>query len=112
MACITLEGPEGKRTVPENHPYRKMPGEKITGVVWDCGYSADQDQVNQELERHGLKLGDAISWATTRLGIKKCASCAARQEILNAARDLGWAETIKQIRETFKCSTTDKNINA
>jgi hypothetical protein len=71
--------------------------------MYDCGiaHAGVPDNVELELERGGLKLGDSIAWATKKLGIKQCVPCKARQEILNNVSEVGWAETIKQIKETF-----------
>lgn len=55
----------------------------------------------QELEREGVKWGDVVKWITTKLGVEQCASCRTRQEILNRARQLGWKEAIRQIKETL-----------
>lgn len=100
MGCIVLEGPAGKRKVPEGEPYQRLVGEEIVGVDWDCK-GAEQRDVEAELERQGVAWGDAIAWVTKRLGVKQCAPCKARQEILNHAKELGWGETLRQIRETF-----------
>ena len=101
MACIKLHSEWGDRIIPENTPYRLLRGEQIVGVTWDCGNQVTQDEVDAELEREGLKLGDAIAWVTKKFGIQQCAPCKARQEILNHARKLGWSETFRQLKETL-----------
>ena len=101
MACIVLKSPLGERKIPENTPYQLLKEEAIIGVAWDCGESIQSDEVDQNLERAGLKIGDAIAWTTKKLGIKQCAPCKARQAILNHAKENGWAETLKQLKETF-----------
>jgi len=55
----------------------------------------------QELEKAGVRWGDAVKWVTSKMGLRQCAACHSRQEILNQARQLGWAETIRQIKETL-----------
>ena len=86
----------------EGQSHIPAPGAYNTGVVkWDCGTSTPQDEVEEKLEAQGLKIGDTIAWVTKKLGLKQCAPCKARQEILNHARELGWSETLRQIKETF-----------
>ena len=58
-------------------------------------------QLNDAMGKEDIKWGDAIAWATSKLGIEACAACRARQRILNHAKQLGIAETIRQIKETF-----------
>jgi hypothetical protein len=60
--------------------------------------------LRKDLEKEGIQWGDAIKWATDKLGIKQCARCRQDQAILNQARQLGLAETIRQIKETFRGS--------
>jgi len=103
MACIILKSALGERKIPENTPYRLLVGEALAGVDWDCGEVLQVD-VEAELKKAGLQLGDAIAWVTKKVGIKQCAPCKARQEILNHVSELGWTETIKQIRGTFNGS--------
>lgn len=107
MACFLLKSQWGERWMAENQPYQRLEGEYIVeGVVrWDCGPQATdaiEDEVHSNLEKSGIKWGDAIAWTTKKLGIKQCAPCKARQEILNSAKELGWAETIRQLKETLK----------
>jgi hypothetical protein len=60
-----------------------------------------ESQLNDAMGKEGIKWGDAIAWATTKLGLEACAACKARQRILNQAKSLGIAETIRQIKGTF-----------
>lgn len=99
MACIVLHSPAGTRRVVENTPYRLLLGEEIIGVDPSCE-GQDQRNVDTELEKQGIQWGNAIAWVTKRLGIQQCAPCKARQEILNHAQELGWSETLRQIKET------------
>lgn len=104
MACLTWEMPGGKRyLVAEGQAHTPPPGAKLLdGVIaWDCATSTSQYEVDAMLEREGVRWGDAIAWTTKKLGIKQCAPCKARQEILNNVSKMGWADTIKQIKETF-----------
>lgn len=74
----------------------------VPGLIdWTCAGGTQQNEVDAMLEKQGLKLGDSIAWVTKRLGIKQCAPCKARQEILNHVAEKGWAETLKQIKRTF-----------
>ena len=100
MACIKLCGPLGERIIAENENYRLFKGEAICATLWDCNRSSSSD-VNTELAKQGLKIGDAIAWATKKIGIKQCAPCKARQEILNNVEKVGWVEAMKQIKATL-----------
>jgi hypothetical protein len=102
MACIKLKGPLGERTIPENTRYQLLIGEAIDGVVWDCGPNIQvSDEVGINLERAGIKWGDAIAWATSKFGISQCSSCKARQAILNKVGEVGWIETLKELKKTI-----------
>ena len=106
MACFTVRGPRGERKIEEGQQYRLAPGEAIVpGLIdWACGPQIPGDpayNAQEELEAQGVKWGDAVAWVTKQLGVKQCAPCKARQEILNNASKVGWAETIKQIKETI-----------
>lgn len=103
MACIIWQLPNGKEyLVGENVAHMPPLGAFNTGKIdWTCEGSTSQHEVDAMLQTQGLKLGDAIAWVTKKIGIKQCAPCKARQEILNNAQKLGWSETIKQIKETL-----------
>jgi hypothetical protein len=103
MACIVWELPGGETyLVAEGEAHIPPLGAKHTGKVkWDCGESTPQDEVDEMLEKQGIPWGSAIKWATSKVGISQCSRCKAREEILNHARELGWAETLRQIKETF-----------
>ena len=103
MACITWELPNGDRYLVQEAVAHTPPlGAFNTGIVdWTCKGSTEQHEVDAMLEKQGLKLGDAIAWVTKKIGLKQCAQCKARQEILNNAQKLGWSETLKQIKETL-----------
>lgn len=100
MNCIILKSPLGERKVLEGEPYQLMIGEYIDGVDYNCSGDEVRD-VDTQLEKAGIKWGDTIAWVTKRLGIKQCAPCKARQEILNHASEHGWKETLRQIKGTF-----------
>ena len=94
------------RKVAEGQPYRLMSGETIVGYEHTDEKGAITDippeSLNDHLEKEGIQWGDAVKWVASRLGVKQCAPCRARQEILNNASNLGWTETIRQIKSTFK----------
>jgi hypothetical protein len=93
---IVLQGPLGTRKVAEGVPYRLLEGEAVVGST------ADEDKIKLEtaLDEAGVKWGDAIAWVTKRLGVKQCAPCKARQEILNHMGTYGIAETVRLLKET------------
>jgi hypothetical protein len=105
MACFTLRGPNGDRKVEENTSYTLQVGEAIVpGLIdWGCGPQLPGDpayNMQQELAERGVQWGDAIAWVTKKIGMKQCAPCKARQEIFNRVSELGWVETIRQIKAT------------
>lgn len=105
MACLIVTGPWGERLLPEGpdgNVRGKRKGETIVGVKPDCGVIQPRDIVDDEMEKAGVAWGDAIAWVTKRIGIKQCSPCKARQEILNSAGQLGFAETFRQIKDTFR----------
>lgn len=103
MACITWQLPNGdKYLVAENEAHNPPIGAFNTGIVdWTCNGGTQKHEVDAMLEEEGLKIGSAIAWVTKKIGIKQCSACKARETILNSATKLGWAETLKQIKETL-----------
>jgi len=77
---------------------------KMEGGVLSATSSSHRSleaQLKEQMGQEGVQWGDAIAWATKKLGIEACAPCKARQNILNHAKQLGIRETIKQIKDTF-----------
>ncbi len=107
MDCLVLHGSGRRIAVGSDgvYHYRLEPGESFIGEFDpSCAGAAIENRsetVDEKLAKEGLHLGDAIAWVTKKVGIKQCAPCKARQEILNHAAALGWSETIRQIKETF-----------
>jgi len=58
-------------------------------------------QLTNELKDKGIQWGDAIAWATTKVGLTKCSACRARQELLNQIKQNGLAYTLSAIKDTF-----------
>lgn len=104
MACLTWELPNGERyTVAEGVAHSPKMGAKMIGVQWNCGPSTatDAEELERKLEGSGVQWGSAIKWVTSKIGIKQCSKCKAREVILNHAKELGWGETIRQLKETI-----------
>jgi hypothetical protein len=104
MACIILRNQKGdERRVGDNENYTLRMGEAIVGTEYDCGpqYASDGPDVKEHLAENSIQWGDAIAWVTKRLGVKQCAPCKARQEILNNVNEVGWKETFRQIKGTL-----------
>ena len=102
-------------------PARTGPGEEILGAIdfypegepaRDKRYDFTQEQFDEmirrdkvvsetkkELARSGIKWGDAIAWATSKVGMKGCAPCKANQELYNQSLILGLKETARRIKE-------------
>lgn len=105
MACVKYELPNGDSyLVAEGVAHRPPLGAKLVPgwVDWTCAGGTSQHEVDAMLEAQGIPWGSAIAWVTKRIGIKQCSSCKAREEILNSAKEIGWAETLKQVAATFK----------
>lgn len=58
-------------------------------------------QLKSELKDNGIQWGDAIAWATGKVGLTKCSACRARQELLNQIKKNGLAYTLSAIKDTF-----------
>ena len=86
----------------ENEAHRPPIGAFNTGIVdWNCAGATGNHEVDAMLEKEGVKWGSAIKWVTGKIGLKQCSSCKAREVILDHAKELGWAETLRQLKETF-----------
>jgi hypothetical protein len=103
MACVVWELPDGQRyLVAEGLAHTPPAGAKLTGDIdWTCQGSTQQHEVDAMMDKAGVQWGSAIKWVTSRLGIRQCSSCKARELILNHAHENGWAETLKQLKETL-----------
>lgn len=103
MACIIWQLPNGERyLVAENKAHHPSPGAFNTGVIdWTCDGNTERDEIDAMIEHNGIQWGSAIKWVTQRIGIKQCSACKAREAILNHVKEHGWAETIRQLKDTF-----------
>lgn len=103
MACITWRLLDGQTyLVGEGVTHTPPVGTVNTGIVdWTCQGGTQQNEVDAMMEKAGVQWGSAIKWVTKRIGLKQCSSCKAREEILNHAKEYGWIETMKQLKDTF-----------
>lgn len=103
MACITWELADGQRyLVNEGAAHRPPVGAFNTGIIdWSCEGGTQQNEVDAMLAKSGVEWGTAIKKVTSWIGLKQCSGCRAREVILNKAKELGWSETIKQLKETL-----------
>lgn len=103
MACIEIKNLNDEtQMIPENTSYPSS--WTFTGRIdMNCGNAPEftGPSVEEKLSGEGIQWGSAIAWVTGKVGLKKCSACSAREYILNHARENGWAETFKQIKETF-----------
>ena len=105
MACIVWQMPNGDEfKVPAETAHTPPPGAFNTGRVdWECeGGATERDKLNDMMERNGVQWGSAVKWVASRMGIKQCSACKAREEILNHVKKHGWVETIRQLKETYQ----------
>jgi len=107
MACIVWRNTDGSEYVmAENESHTPAPGAYNTGIVrWDCGKSTPSEEVEKMLGANSIQWGDAIAWVTKKFGVQQCSPCKARQEILNNVAENGWADTLKQLKETFNAGS-------
>jgi len=90
---IRLKSPDGSiREIPENTPYKRLPGEVF--VKSDNRKGEEWEQDNKMLENiakhRGVGVGDLVAKLTTVLGIPPCSSCEARKLVLNKLKIVGW----------------------
>jgi hypothetical protein len=99
MALIVLKGPNGIRRVPEDTPYRKLPGEQ----VWGSEEDKTEAELNDALSQEAMGLGDFVERAFKLLPASirptHCSKCEKRKQVLNHVRENGVLETLKRIKE-------------
>lgn len=88
---IAIEHPEGTEL--------QMEGNRLYA---EAAPRSLEHQLTEEMGKQGIQWGDAIAWATHKMGIQQCAACAKRQFILNRVKQAGLVETVKQIAETLR----------
>lgn len=105
MACIIWKRPDGTEyRVASGQAFRPGLGDQNTGLIdWQCDNSpgTTQHEVDAMLDKSGVQWGNAIKWVTNKIGVKQCSSCKAREVILNSAKELGWTEVMRQLKDTF-----------
>lgn len=103
MACITWQLANGQTyLVGEGVAHTPPSGAFNTGIIdWTCNGGTTKHEVDAMLEEAGVQWGSAIKRVTSWIGLKQCSGCKAREVILNKAKELGWAETIKQLKDTL-----------
>lgn len=94
---IILEGPEGKRIVEAGVPYKLKPGERITGSAASEENAKDKVKLSKLAEEQGIGVGDLVAKLTKVFGIKPCAKCEQRRQVLNRLRIDGWQITLDKI---------------
>lgn len=93
-----LDGSE--RWVVEGQEFTLVAGEYIAGSE----QSQQQNEFDEALAGEGILIGDAIKWITSKMGVKQCPACAARQELLNEYHRKGKA-FLSSIKEALKGNT-------
>lgn len=82
---IILEGPQGRREIPEGPDgmarFRKLPGERVIGSEIRV-----QGLLQQARSSEGLGIGELVAWVTHKVGIKPCTPCNRRRKRLNEYR--------------------------
>lgn len=85
----------GDKKIVVDHP-------EHTDLVVEGNKLKTTSKFREELQQEGVQWGDAIAWATKKLGMVQCAPCVKRQTILNNLKQLGVKEVAKQILATLK----------
>lgn len=95
----------GNQVIAVDHPdgtELTMEGGKLSATI--PSHRSLEAQLNEAMSKEGIQWGDAIAWATSKLGIEPCAACKSRQQILNRVKILGVKEVLRQIKGTFNGS--------
>ncbi len=86
---IIIDGPNGRRLVPENTPYRLSPGERIAGST---KLAPTETELEKFAEENKVGMGDLVAKVLDDVGFKEwwdkkhggeCAPCKQRQATLN-----------------------------
>ena len=88
---IVVEHPEGTELQMKDGKLSAEPSHRST-----------EHQLREELGKQGVQWGDAIAWATHKVGLNQCAACKKRQALLNQVSQLGVVETARQVARTFR----------
>ncbi len=94
---VILEGPQGRRTVEEGVPYKRLPGEKVVGSERSEERKEDHDALKRLAGQHGMGVGDLVARLTKTFGIKPCARCEQRRRVLNRLRLDGWKISLDKV---------------
>lgn len=87
---IIVEGPQGKRKIESGTPFKLNPGEKIVGSDGEGRLEEEKKKLEDLARAEGIGVGDLVAKLTKTFGIKPCASCKQRQQVLNRLRIDGW----------------------
>lgn len=87
------------RYVMSGVPYYLQLGETPIGAITEA-QKESQEPLNV-MTQSGVQWGDAVAWATKKFGIQPCSACEKRRKVLNAIKQIGIVEAVKQIKETL-----------
>ncbi len=94
---IILEGPNGRRLIPEGIKYRLGPGERIVGSEYSFEQAEEARKLKVMAEQQGVGVGDLVAKLTKVFGISPCSKCQERQKVLNRLRIDGWKITLDEV---------------
>lgn len=102
MAFIRFRDSKGIiHSIPEGEPYKRLPDWEELPPNYDVEQTFD-DSIGKIAKFVGISADEAITRLTKVLNIPKCAACQKRSLILREMGKLGWIETAKRLRATFK----------
>jgi hypothetical protein len=102
MAYIRFKDSKGNiHVVPEGEPYKRLPDWEELPPSFD-DEQVFNDSVGKLAKYVGISVDEAITRLTKALNIPKCAACQKRSMILQEMGKIGWIETAKRLRATFK----------
>ena len=105
MAYIRFKDSKGViHSVPEGEPYKRGPD----WVEIDPSYDDEQvfnDSVGKLAKFVGITADEAITRLAKVLNIPKCPNCQKRSLILREMGRIGWIETARRLKATFKKDT-------
>jgi hypothetical protein len=103
MGYVIYQDSKGEKfKIPENVPFRK-------GADWvevETQQTVEEKQLEDSISKIAQVVGISIDETVTRLGkalgIQKCPTCQLRSQILRRMGELGWIETLRRLKATFK----------
>lgn len=106
MSIVVYKDSKGNlHEVVSGVPFKMQPDWVEVEVKASSEDRAFDDTLTKIAKAVGLSLDETITRLTKALGIKKCPACQLRSQILKEMGKLGWIETLRRLKATFKKDT-------